>query len=40
MLGLGGGCGAVGLLHEFPCLEIDAVESIRRWLPWPANFNR
>lgn len=26
MLGLGGGCGAVGLLHEFPRLALDAVE--------------
>ena len=26
MLGLGGGCGAVGLLHEFPGLHLDAVE--------------
>ena len=27
MLGLGGGCGAVGLLHEFPGLSLDAVEA-------------
>ena len=26
MLGLGGGCGAVGLLHQFPAIQIDAVE--------------
>ncbi len=27
MLGLGGGCGAVGLLHEFPDLVLDAVDA-------------
>lgn len=27
MLGLGGGCGAVGLLHQFPAMQIDAVEA-------------
>ncbi len=27
MLGLGGGCGAVGLLHEFPELVLDVVEA-------------
>ncbi len=27
MLGLGGGCGAVGLLHEFPDLALDAVDA-------------
>ncbi len=26
MLGLGGGCGAVGLLHEFPQMRLDAVD--------------
>ncbi len=26
MLGLGGGCGAVGLLHEFPEMVLEAVE--------------
>ena len=27
MLGFGGGCGAVGLLHEFPQIRLDGVES-------------
>ena len=27
MLGLGGGCGVVGLLHQFPGLVIDAVDA-------------
>ena len=27
MLGLGGGCGAVGMLHQFPAMRIDAVEA-------------
>lgn len=27
MLGLGGGCGAVGLLHQFPAMQVDAVEA-------------
>lgn len=27
MLGLGGGCGAVGLLHQFPDISIDAVDA-------------
>lgn len=27
MLGLGGGCGAVGLLHQFPEIAIDAVDA-------------
>ncbi len=27
MLGLGGGCGAVGLLHQFPEMVLDAVDS-------------
>ncbi len=27
MLGLGGGCGAVGLLHEFPEVSLDIVEA-------------
>ena len=27
MLGLGGGCGAVGMLHQFPAMQIDAVEA-------------
>ena len=27
MLGFGGGCGAVGLLHQFPDLSIDAVDA-------------
>ena len=27
MLGLGGGCGVVGLLHQFPDLTMDAVEA-------------
>ena len=27
MLGFGGGCGAVGLLHQFPGLILDAVEA-------------
>ena len=27
MLGLGGGCGAVGILHQFPAMRIDAVEA-------------
>ncbi len=27
MLGLGGGCGAVALLHEFPELALDAVDA-------------
>ena len=27
MLGLGGGCGVVGLLHQFPDLALDAVEA-------------
>ncbi|MCY4596985.1 MAG: hypothetical protein OXC19_19565 [Bryobacterales bacterium] len=27
MLGLGGGCGAVGILHQFPGMQIDAVEA-------------
>ena len=27
MLGFGGGCGAVGLLHQFPGLELDAVDA-------------
>lgn len=27
MLGLGGGCGAVGLLHQFPDMVLDAVDA-------------
>jgi hypothetical protein len=27
MLGFGGGCGAVGLLHQFPGIDLDAVEA-------------
>ena len=27
MLGFGGGCGAVGLLHQFPGITLDAVEA-------------
>ncbi|MCY4593466.1 MAG: hypothetical protein OXC19_01545, partial [Bryobacterales bacterium] len=27
MLGLGGGCGVVGLLHQFPDLVMDAVDA-------------
>lgn len=27
MLGFGGGCGAVGLLHEFPQIRLDGVEA-------------
>ncbi len=27
MLGFGGGCGAIGLLHQFPDLSIDAVDA-------------
>ncbi len=27
MLGLGGGCGVVGLLHQFPDLTMDAVDA-------------
>ncbi len=27
MLGFGGGCGAVGLLHQFPGLALDAVDA-------------
>ena len=27
MLGVGGGCGAVGLLHQFPGISIDAVDA-------------
>ncbi len=27
MLGLGGGCGAVGMLHQFQGMQIDAVEA-------------
>ena len=27
MLGFGGGCGTVGLLHQFPGLEMDAIDA-------------
>ena len=47
MLGLGGGCGAVGLLHEFPGLQLDAVEGdpvmaamAREFHPLVAHFER
>lgn len=39
MLGLGGGCGAVGLLHQFPGLSLEVVEADEAMVQMAREFN-